>query len=93
MLININLKDATRLGDLNIERFLAFVEGENALLRPAAACSLVELKFGPTVLDLTRQKLTEVIEITSQLVLKRRREERCSRTRGTREGPRARYFS
>ena len=42
VLVKINLKDAACLGDLNGERFLAFVEGENALLNPAAACCLVE---------------------------------------------------
>ena len=51
MLIKVNLKDAARLGDLNIERFLAFVKGENALLRPAAACTLVESTFDPKKLE------------------------------------------
>ena len=41
-LVKVNLKDATCLGNLDGERFLAFVEGENALLGPAAACCLVE---------------------------------------------------
>ncbi len=51
MLIKVNLKDAARLGDLNIERFLAFVEGENALLRPAATCALLESVFDPRKLE------------------------------------------
>ena len=42
MLIKVNLKDVACLGQLNRERFIALVEGENALLRSAAAGYLRE---------------------------------------------------
>ena len=42
MLIKINFKDAACLGNLKPERFLTFVEGEDTLLRLAAACYLVK---------------------------------------------------
>ena len=78
MLIKVYLKDAARLRDLNGERFLAFVEGENALLRPAAACRLVESVFGPTKLEISGQRLTEVIEAVSQLISERKWKKRHS---------------
>lgn len=56
MPIKVNLKDAARLVDLNSERFLAFVKGENALLRPTAACCLVESVSGPEKLGVTYRR-------------------------------------
>ena len=41
VLIKVNFKNAACLGELNRERFVAFVKGKNTLLRPAAACCLV----------------------------------------------------
>ena len=61
MLIKINLKDATCVGDLNGEWFLASVEGENALLRLAAACCLVE-SVSILKAEISCRKLTEAIE-------------------------------
>ena len=46
MLIKVNLKDVASLGQLNRERFIALVKGENALLWSAAANCLGESVYG-----------------------------------------------
>lgn len=40
VLVEVDFKDAARLGELNCEGFLAFVEGEYTQLGSAAACCL-----------------------------------------------------
>lgn len=82
MLIEVDLKDATGLGELICERFLAFIERKNTLLRPAATCRLVESVSIPPKQSIFGQKLTEVIGALSQLILEGKKERRCSRTRG-----------
>ena len=67
VLIEVDLKDATRLGELICERFLASIERENTLLRPAATCRLVKSVSIPPNQSNYGQKLTEVIEAVSSL--------------------------
>lgn len=71
MLIKINLKDAACMDDLKGERFLAFVEVENALLRPAAACCLVE-SVSILRAEVFCRGHTEAIEANSQFIIERK---------------------